>query len=368
MATIDDEIAQASDEFPVLGYTVIATLKGVEVRHDELLRLLTPPGLARYLPALPEPRTSLKRAIRAWLKELATAGPGWLAEEDDEDLRTRRLVREISAARSPLLTLALVAENADLSELGLSYLTNLRVCLDRTTDTLNLTTTPAGQDAVRQTALQDQALLAGLVPHWAYYRDVHTGGDLGRMVHDIIAGLDASPMRAGGGVYFVPYAQRPALRALKHLLAALPAAPGQENASSLVHLPILDRPAIKRQMAAIAHRSFMSELVALQKDLERFVQQAQAVTRSGKQGRIKSQSMVSRLADYQAMKARVALYGEMMEMRQQEILRGLEQLQTTARTLLETAAGALSADDPEAAAPAATSIVADRETASAAVV
>ncbi len=36
----------------------------------------------------------------------------------------KRLVREISALRAPWLTLALVEENIDLAELGLSYLTN----------------------------------------------------------------------------------------------------------------------------------------------------------------------------------------------------------------------------------------------------
>jgi len=35
-----DEIEQATDEFPLLGYTVIASLKGIEIQHDDLATLL----------------------------------------------------------------------------------------------------------------------------------------------------------------------------------------------------------------------------------------------------------------------------------------------------------------------------------------
>ncbi len=347
-----DEIEQATDEFPLLGYTVIASLKGIEVPHDDLAALLASLRLASYLPAIPDPRTSLRRAIRAWLKELTTSGTadvaGWLSEEDEEDLKTKRLVREISAPRAPWLTLALVAESIDLAELGLSYLTHLRVIYDKKTGVLNLTTTPTGRDGAAQTTLQDQALLASLEPLWEHYRTLHTAGDLARMVQDMIADMDASAMRRGGGVYFVPYARRAALTTLKRLIEeALPAAPGEENTSSLVHLPIIDRPTIKRQMASIAHKSFMAEVTALQKDLERFIAQAGATTKKGKPGTIRRESMVARLADYQGMKAKVGLYAEMLGMRQQEIARSLDTLQQTARTLLDTAAGAASEDEDD---------------------
>jgi len=86
-------------------------------------------------------------------------------------------------------------------------------------------------------------------------------------------------------------------------------------------------------------------LTALQKDLERFIAQASATTKKGKPGTIRRESMMARLADYQGMKATVGLYAEMLGMRQQEIARSLDTLQQTARTLLDTAAGAASDDD-----------------------
>jgi hypothetical protein len=275
---------------------------------------------------------------------LATTGTDWLAEEDEDDLTTKRLIREIAAPRSPVLTLALVAENIDLAQLGLSYLTNLRVFLDKATATVHLTTTPTGQDGLRQTTMPDQALLAGFTPLWEHYRTRHLAGDLGRMVQDIIAAMDACAMRRGGGVYFVPYAQRPALQRLKYLLEVA-LCPGWETNSRLVHLPIVDQPATRAQLASIAHTSFLRELTALQKDLERFSAQAQTTTQRGTAGRIKPQSMRSRLAAYQGMQARIERYGTLLGIQQHALRRGLAQLEATARRLLQTAAPAPHGED-----------------------
>jgi len=74
---------------------------------------------------------------------------------------------------------------------------------------------------------------------------------------------------------------------------------------------------------------------------------ALTTTKKGKPGTIRRESMVARLADYQGMKAKVSLYAEMLGMRQQEITRSLDTLQQTARTLLDTAAGAASEDGDE---------------------
>jgi hypothetical protein len=80
------------------------------------------------------------------------------------------LIREIAAPHTPVLTLALVAENIDLSQLGLSYLTNLHVFYDRSADQLYLTTTPFGQvDPSLLTRLgspRDRELLDRLRPLW----------------------------------------------------------------------------------------------------------------------------------------------------------------------------------------------------------
>jgi hypothetical protein len=91
----------------------------------------------------------------------------------------------------------------------------------------------------------------------------------------------------------------------------------------------------------------MAELIALHKDLDRFVQQAKTTTPKGKQGHIRRASMQDRLAQYQTMRAKVTLYSQLLGMRQQEILRGLDELQATAHQLLEEAATIMSAEQDD---------------------
>src|SRR5579859_2193690 len=179
-----DVIESDSQEFPLLGYTVIAAVNGVAASHDELSRLLAAFGFEKYLAGLPEARTALRRAMRAWLQELSGSRDDHLIlgghEVDSDQGRSRQLIREIAGAQ--LITMALVAENVDLAHLGLSYLTNLRVFFDRSSAQLYLTTTPTGQPDPLQLAVQssprDQFLLARLRPFWDQYRGLHTTSDI----------------------------------------------------------------------------------------------------------------------------------------------------------------------------------------------
>jgi hypothetical protein len=242
--------------------------------------------------------------------------------------------------------MALVAENVDLAHLGLSYLTNLRVFFDLSAGQLYLTTTPTGQPDPLQFALhssaRDQALLARLRPFWDQYRGLHTTSDIGRMIHAIIADLDATSLRPGGGVSFVPYAQRPTLERLKHLIEqALPAAPGKSNVSTLLHLPVIDRPAVRTHMARVIHHSLLGEVTAMQKNLDRLVQQSHAATEQGRRGAIRPSTVANRLSEYRSMRAKVELYGEILGARQEQAIRALGELQLAARSLLDNAAEAL---------------------------
>ncbi len=337
------ELIETEEEmgFPLLGYTVVPSLKGIEVEQAKALQILTPLGFAHFLPGLPETATCLRRAVRAWMKEIAKVDLG--IDADD-----KILLRDITrSSRSQILALALVTENSDLNSWGLSYLINLRVFYHKQTDILSLTRTGSGQSL--STAQQDQNLLKELEPHWQYYRTCYTAADLGRMVSRIIDSLGAFAMRKGGGAYNVPYQKRGELQTLKDLIELeLPAAPGETNGSTLAAIPVIDRPKTKQQMSQLAHRSFMGDLLTLQKDLQRFIDQAQKVTTSKKgkvkHGKVKTESMIARLADYQAMKAKIQLYHDTLGLRQEELLASLDQLSTTARGLMETAAEAMAAD------------------------
>lgn len=360
LPTPTTQIEPATDDFPLLGYTVVASLGAVAVQHDRLRHVLAALGFEQYLPGTPEPRTALRRAMRAWLKELA--GPaakelGLEAEDDDGAHRKRQLIREIVSPHTPVLTFALVAEDVDLSQLGLSYLTNVRVFYDRSTDQLYLTTTPVGQfDPMLlrlASSARDLDLLERLRPLWDLYRVLHAAADLGRMVQAIIADLEATALRPGGGVSFVPYRHRDALQRLKALVEqALPAESCESGIpGTLVHIPVIDRPATRAHMARVVHQALLGEVGTMQKELERLIEQAQARTDKGQPGKVRQSTVLHRLADYRAMRAKVELYGEILGARQQEALQVLGQLQHTARTLLDTAAGSMADDDELAATP-----------------
>jgi hypothetical protein len=334
------ELLETEEEvgFPLLGYTVVPSLKGIEVEQAKALQILTPLGLAHFLPGLPETATALRRAVRRWMRELANKDLG--VDADD-----KILLRDITrGSKSQILALALVVENSDLQSWGLSYLTNTRIFYNKQTDMLSLTRSASGQSLT--TAQQDQDLLQKLEPHWHYYRTVYISADLGRMVARIIDNLGAFTMRKGGGAYNVLYQKRDELQTLKDLIELdLPAAPGETNSSTLAALPVIDRPKTKQQMSQLAHRSFMSELTTLQKDLQRFIDQAQktTTTKKGKvkHGKVKAESMIARLADYQAMKNKIQLYHETLGVRQEELLASLDSLSATARGLMEAATDAL---------------------------
>jgi hypothetical protein len=338
-----NQIEESSAEFPILGYTVIASLKGVEVKHDELLQALTALGFGSFMPPVREPGTTLRRAMSRWLKSLMHNGTSpFSAEEEDEDKKIKRLIREITSRRRNTLTLALVTEDIDLAEYGLSYLTDLRVFYNKDTEELSLTTTPTGSYRAESMTTQEKALLAELLPFWQTYKDTHISGDLSRMVTGIIESMQATKMRTGGGIYFVPYARREDLTRLKQLLEGLPSGE-EENTSTLLHLPVVDTKTTKSQMAQIAHRSFMDEVTALQKHLHTFIERAEEAQEKGKQARISTESMLLRLEEYKAMKAKAQLYNQVLDMRQQEILTNLEGLQETARKLMDVAT---EAEDP----------------------
>jgi hypothetical protein len=175
------------------------------------------------------------------------------------------------------------------------------------------------------------------------------------MVQAIIADLEATALRPGGGVSFVPYRHRDALQRLKTLVEqALPAESYESSIpGTLVHIPVIDRPATRAHMARVVHQALLGEVGTMQKELERLIEQAHTRTDKGRPGKVRQSTVLHRLADYRAMRAKVELYGEILGARQQEALQVLGQLQQTARTLLDTAAGAMAGDD-DLAAPAPT--------------
>jgi hypothetical protein len=337
--------------FPLLGYTVVTALKGIEVSAADAEAILKPhtytvqdgtttkvKTLDELLPGLPEPATVLKRAIKAWMRELAPVDLGVNADE-------KILLRDVTRSSADILVVALVVELADLAEWGLSYLTNLRVFYDKKTSVLSLNRQASGQS----TATVDQRdidLLAQLEPKFVYYQDIYTITEIGRWCSNVLDTMDTIRMKEKGGTYSVPYARLARLQELKDILELeMPSGPNMTNSSALHAIPVIDRPATRGQLSQIAHKSIMGDLDTLETDLKRFIDQVKKITftKSGraKSHKVKQETVDARLNEYRRMRDRIQLYHATLGLRQEELIARLESFEKTASELMETATDAM---------------------------
>ena len=176
---------------------------------------------------------------------------------------------------------------------------------------MSLTRTGSGQSL--STAQQDQDLLQELEPHWQSYWTCYTAADLGRMVSRIIDSLGAFAVRQGGEAYNVPYQKRDELQVLKDLIE--PELPQPLAKPMLACRYPRHRPA-KDQTADVAACS-----PVLYSRADYLAKRPAALHRPGpkvtttKKGKVKAESMIACLADYQAMKAKIQLYQETLGLR-----------------------------------------------------
>ncbi len=341
------EVKETSKTLKLSGYSVFAVLdKRLEIGFDELRQRVTPLGFGaeELLPPEPEPRTYIRRAITAWLREIATSDIGLPVELLDDDEETGRkkkpLVREIKNRDKNVLVLALVRENIDLDALGLSYLTNLRVFYIKPKKDkeqpeqpgkLTLTLTPSGatDPATYITDPREQALLISLQKHVDHYAQTYKVEELRRMVKKIIESMSAINMRPDGGVYFVPYHNRDKLIRLKELVEqALPSTAGK-NTSILMHLPVADETSSNEQVAGAAHQTFVARADALQERMQRVLLDAENKKRG-----IRKDLMEKRIAEIDELKQELDLYHKILGVQQEEIASRLTQMQEQAQELI----------------------------------
>jgi hypothetical protein len=344
----DEVKASGENGLELLGYTVIASLDSrTEISHPDLLQLTTPLGFGGYAPPQVEPNTYIKRAIMAWLKELAKGENGISLEEEEEGRKAKSLVRQIKTPDKQVIILALVKENINLEELGLEYLTNLRVFFVRpkphTEDEgiLTLTLTPSGQTDPRTyyPTQKEQDLLDSLQRHVTYYKGVYKSLELRRMINQIIEGMQSTNMRPNGGVSFIPYFKRDTLVLLKQLMEGLQRQPGGDK-TSLLHIPIIDEENSKRQLAGASHDAFMQRVVAHKEAMTRFVAQ------NRKRG-IRLDNMQARIADYQELRAQLDVYTGLLDVRLDEVRVEVDTLERQAQELIGLYAKGLTGDSSE---------------------
>jgi hypothetical protein len=357
--TYASTVLESTSDMPILGYTVVSHLDShLEVSFADLAQTVTPIGFGAddLKPPTPEPRTYVRRAITAWLKEIAQSGAGLpiqLIEEDEEGHQKKPLVREIKGRDKSTIVLGLVRENIDLDELGLSYLTNLRVFYlkpDRdqpagTPGTLALTLTERGATDPRNYTpnSQEMALLAGLQKHVDHYREHYKSAELARMVKKIIESMASVNVRPSGGVYFVPYANRDKLIRLKELIEqTLPSVSG-ENTSRLMHIPVLDEPTSREQISAAAEQTFTAKTDALEELFNRVKENAEknrALTEGEKKQRkfyprsIRKEHMLNRIAEMDELQQEMKLYRQFLGVQVSELEAKIQEMEQQALELI----------------------------------
>ncbi len=153
------DIERSTVNLPLIGYTVFWRLAGIRVPHPELATAVATAGFTGFLPEPPSPCKALRRAIEAWISDRAigSVGPALAADDeeegDDDELSSsggrvqqRALVRLINDKE--WLVFVIVAEAVDLTGLGLSYGTSLRVLYHKASGGLAITTDAEGVPAL----------------------------------------------------------------------------------------------------------------------------------------------------------------------------------------------------------------------------
>lgn len=318
---------------PLIGFNVWWGLKGIRVQRSDLLAMLQTTGFGGFAPEPPTVATALKRAIKDWIKTHGSIGEEGAEDDDQPENRggraIRDLVRPINKRRSKHVVFALVGENVDFAQLGLSYGTQARILFEKLTPqerqarqpTLICTTEAAGIIAAQNEA---QRLTQELRPLWQHYQDLYISGDLSRMVRAIIDAIPGAVcVRREGGLYFVPADQRDALKRLRALVEGLPTDGVNEPYLEMIGVP--DEKEARREMARAVHRGFLAELRALDKELDDLRSKARTV---------QPDTIASRLAEYKAVSDRARTYADLLGMQQNAIAEAVTELQGKARALI----------------------------------
>ena len=351
ISKLQAQIESSGEKLDFLGHTVMWRLSGLRVTHPDLEATLKAIGLEEFTPKTPSQTLVLSRSVQAWLKDRIKAGqmPGMgQSGEDDEDTagsgtKTRSLLRKINGAKSDWLIYSLVLETVDLTALGLSYGTTLRVCLHKTQGFLKVTQVPSGTVT---TDPHDGSMLVAetqqLRSYFSSYQDVHLSADLSILLRHLLGTCQAASIRYGGGAYFVPKAMSEQLMKIKELVdTAWPSPNDPYNSSFMLTVRVVDNATDRKDLAKATYQDFMNELVLMQTDMVGLNDQ------SNKGGNVRKDTLTSRLSKFKAMQHKASIYAETLGMQQEFILEQLSKLEAQAKELILSTLDSLNDDDSE---------------------
>lgn len=317
-------------EVDILGYWVSYTIQGtgIRVQKDNLQTILDKHGMGDMMPADVTMRTAMQRALTAWARAQAQQGATKLGknyasqnEDEDGDGESDSLIVQVinPTKDNDFWVFYLINRKINWSLYGMDFMTKFRVKLYRS-GVVVVTDTASG--AIDSMALH--SIERSIDPFWQEYRSMYLGVDIGPIIKATLMRQWAVLTRREGGLYFVPVEGEDKLDRLSDFLGDLPNF--GNGTPTLVALPVLDVPKVKRALADSVHNGVMAEISALQSELGKM--QAQ------KAGSVRRSTVNERFTEYQMLLARARTYSELLGMRTEDIEARITGLKDAARTLL----------------------------------
>lgn len=298
---LDDSAAAASSEMSVdrlrsiltapggdhLGDIIFWTLADARIDRVRLERVWTDASLdAALLPEAPTAEKALKLAVR-----------------DAQVGQADRLIR-LGKEDQQEIVFAVIRECRH-EDGSLSYTQEARLQLDRAREVL--TTDAPGHD-----------LATAITTSFDTLRGTHTPDDVRRSIVKALRSFAAVTLRDRGGVYWVPAPFAPAARRLQ-------AAIEQIGTSRVYLLPVHRSEDATRALGEIARGAIEEELAALAGEIEQFL--AAPPDRES--------TLVRRLDSFEALRARVRLYRDILHVQVTDLDGQLDRLAASVTGLLD---------------------------------
>lgn len=283
-----------------LGDLVFWSLSDAEIQRSALEALWANAGLSADL--LPEAPTA-EKALKVAVRECAVGHPEHLLRLGKEDVTE--------------LVFAVVHEQRQ-GDGSLVYDQQAKIRLDRVNEQLT------SDDSTHEIVVAVRSAFERL-------RLTHTADDIRRAVVKTLRSFSAVTLREGGGIYWVP---RPHADQLRHLQHAIE----QIGSSAFYLLPIHESGDASRTLGDVAKASVEEELAALKREIEGFV-----VTPPER-----SSTLIRRLESFDALRAKAALYRDILHVQVIDLDAQLASLTTSVENLLDSKVDAQAAVVPVA--------------------
>lgn len=269
-----------------IGDLVWWALADARIERTQLERHWSNAGLAAEF--LPEPPTA-EKALKTAVRDVQVGQQG-------------RLIR-LGKEEEHEIVYAIVRETRH-DDGSVSFSQEARVLLDRKAGQLS-NDCPAHE------------LVVAIEAAFAALRTTHTADDVRRSMLRVLDASAAVSLREHGGVYWTPAPHAVALRQLQQAVE-------QIGSSKVYLLPVHRSPDSERTLGAVARGSIEGELAALQAELAAFVASPPE----------RASTLVRRLDSFDALRAKAALYRDILNIQVADIDQNLAKLAQAVESML----------------------------------